>query len=698
MKLCLIICFIVLFFAGSAFSQGVPPIVTNVKAVQNPDTRKVDVTYDVNDADSDTLFIILLFSDDDGVTYEIAPSSSSLDSAVGWPVEDGDSLKIVWDIMNDYYNQKSSEFKAKVIAYDERIIVNEGHGDYVLVPAGEFLMGDPYNSGSPEERPAHLIYLDKYYIGRYEVTNGEYIKFIDDGGYTNSDFWVDGGFGVFGSTPSNWFNQSFRGGGIPKNEDYPVTGISWYEATAYCRWLSDKTKKIYRLPTEAEWEKAAKGTNQTFIYPFGTSITSAYLNYRRSNDFGPLKAGYYNGTIREGFKTRNGSSMYWAHDMAGNVSEFCKDIFDKGYYGRSVYRNPQGGLTGIYITLRGGSWVSAESGTRVTFREYVSPVSRRDFYGFRCVQSDLQAEVTLSDNGLQFENVVGGQSSNKNFTITNDGNLDLLVRNISSNNTAYTLSTDSGTVRINEDLQVAVTFTPTKIGVDSALITVTSTDRDEIESTVLVKGIGLFSDIRLTDTTLVIPAVTGRSSGTGSFYINNDGNYNLAVSSITSSDSNFTVNPSSSISISENGSSSINVTFTPVRPGADSTELTLTSNDLDEAERKVFVSGYSNSSEISASISTITFPDSVAVSSTRDSIFKIFNTGNLELNVNKIESSDSAFSVSPVSATAAENDTITATVTFAPDTAGLFEAQLKISSDAVNSDTLRINVTGYGKN
>ena len=135
------------------------------------------------------------------------------------------------------------------VSHDQKNRVNDGFGEGVLVAAGEFEMGDSFNEGNSDEIPVHIVYLDAYYIGKYKVTNEEYLKFIKEGGYSDADFWTAGGFGRFGQKPAHWDEKKYKGGGIPGNENYPVVGVSWYEAVAYCNWLSKKTGKIYRLPT-----------------------------------------------------------------------------------------------------------------------------------------------------------------------------------------------------------------------------------------------------------------------------------------------------------------------------------------------------------------------------------------------------------------------------------------------------------------
>jgi formylglycine-generating enzyme required for sulfatase activity len=275
-------------------------------------------------------------------------------------------------------------------------VINDGYGDYVFIPAGPFEMGDNFKEGRSDEMPVHTVYLDVYYIGKYEVTNGEYKKFIDEGGYTNLSYWNAGGFGGYGSEPYYWNDPDFKGGGIQGNENFPVVGINWYEACAYCSWLSAKTKKAYRLPTEAEWEKAARGTDQR-KYPWGDNIDESYANYWFSGDpydNGPTPVGFYEGIKHKGFKTHNSASPFGAYDMAGNVSEICYDWHEWEYYSLSSAENPTGPINGTHHVTRGGSWADCTFYLRSSdrFRHYL-PTGKDTIFlcgwiGFRCVREN----------------------------------------------------------------------------------------------------------------------------------------------------------------------------------------------------------------------------------------------------------------------------------------------------------------------
>ena len=151
---------------------------------------------------------------------------------------------------------------AATFAADLPKVVNDGYGDYMLVPAGPFKMGDNFGDGELREGPVHTVDLDAYYVGKYEITNGEWRKFRDDPGYDDPKFWPSGRVVPKTQVPY-WTQANNHGGGTPDSDNYPVLGVNWDSAVAYCNWLSAKTGKKYRLPTEAEWEKAARGrTNE----------------------------------------------------------------------------------------------------------------------------------------------------------------------------------------------------------------------------------------------------------------------------------------------------------------------------------------------------------------------------------------------------------------------------------------------------
>jgi formylglycine-generating enzyme required for sulfatase activity len=233
--------------------------------------------------------------------------------------------------------------------------VNDGYGELVFVPAGAFRMGDNFGDGLSRERPVHTVDVDAFYIGRYETTNAQWKKFRDDPGYDDVKLWP--GERVAPKDQSPYWNQANNhGGGTPGSDDFPVLGVNQDSAVAYCNWVSAKTGKKYRLPTEAEWEKAARGTDQR-KYPWGNEIDHSYANYVGSSAFDTgMKVGTFDGAVHGDLKTHNGASPYGAYDMAGNVMEWCSDWYSRDYYSVSPKKNPKGPASGAYRVLRGGSF------------------------------------------------------------------------------------------------------------------------------------------------------------------------------------------------------------------------------------------------------------------------------------------------------------------------------------------------------
>ena len=225
-------------------------------------------------------------------------------------------------------------------------------GSMVLIPAGEFTMGS--QDGDADERPAHKVSVDSFFMDVYEVAVGQYAEFLQSGG---------------GHSPPDWnrMNQMAY-------QKRPVMGVDWADAAAFCKWAGK------RLPTEAEWEKAARGTDGR-TYPWGNDPpTSLHANFGKngSNDYGALAPV---GTFE------NGKSPYGIYDMAGNVWEWVSDWYDTGYYKASPEQNPEGLPTGGFKVIRGGAWNTSVRNLRSADR-YWDPPSFRSLYlpGFRCAK------------------------------------------------------------------------------------------------------------------------------------------------------------------------------------------------------------------------------------------------------------------------------------------------------------------------
>lgn len=262
---------------------------------------------------------------------------------------------------------------------------------FVSVDGGAYEMGDTFDLGDGDEKPVHIVQLNDFDIGEYEVTNSEYADFIFDDGYETEAYWSAGGFGDY-TAPGHWDNSNFNG------DLFPVVAVSWYEAMAYCSWLTAKTDEAYRLPTEAEWERAATGST-AHVYPWSlvNHIDGSFANYSLSgdpHDEGTTPVGFYNGLkfYKDGipFETKNNRSEYGAFDMAGNAWEWCLDWYSPDYYQVSPDTNPLGPESGTTRVIRGGSWGSPAHFLRCANRDKSMPQQQNNRIGFRIVRIKSQ--------------------------------------------------------------------------------------------------------------------------------------------------------------------------------------------------------------------------------------------------------------------------------------------------------------------
>jgi formylglycine-generating enzyme required for sulfatase activity len=236
----------------------------------------------------------------------------------------------------------------------------QGHEEYwrvqdgalvVRIPAGGFLRGSPEDEGEPHERPQRQVHISEFLIDKTEVTWRQFRKYAEATGASLP-------------APPLW--------GSP--DDYPASAIIWEEAKGYCEWVGG------RLPTEAEWEKAARGTDGR-KYPWGDQWDHERCNSRDGGPHRLLSAGSYPNCL----------SPYGVLDMAGSVWEWCSDWYGETYYAEGPIEDPKGPTQGRTRVLRGGAWVSPDLWLRPGFRYTVSPTFRNVNYGFRCVQEPLDS-------------------------------------------------------------------------------------------------------------------------------------------------------------------------------------------------------------------------------------------------------------------------------------------------------------------
>jgi formylglycine-generating enzyme required for sulfatase activity len=268
------------------------------------------------------------------------------------------------------YNDLGDTETANTTAY-----VGTASGDMVTIPAGEFQMGcddsNPSEYCYSNEQPLHNVYLDAYAIDKYEVTNAQYAEFLNAEGNQEEggDTWLDADDSDVRIHASGGVWQVDAG-----YEDHPVVEVTWYGARAYCEWQGK------RLPTEAEWEKAARGASDTRMYPWGNEDPDcSRLNYDSAE-------GQCVGDTAPVGSYPSGASPYGALDMAGNVWEWVNDWYDSDYYDVSPHNNPPGPDSGSSRVLRGGGWDDFWIVVRAANRDdcHLYPGGSNNEVGFRC--------------------------------------------------------------------------------------------------------------------------------------------------------------------------------------------------------------------------------------------------------------------------------------------------------------------------
>jgi sulfatase modifying factor 1 len=235
--------------------------------------------------------------------------------------------------------------------------------EMIWVPEGTFNMG--CETGEPDEMPVHAVTLDGFWMGKCEVTNGQYRSFQADAGYDGAE-----------DASAEYLKHFKPGTPFSSDDDYPVLYVSWVNAKAFCDWLSNKTGQLYSLPTEAQWEYASlAGSTGNWCFGNDESLMDRYAWWKGNS------GGH---THPVGTKEPNAFGL---HDMHGNVAEWCLDWDDSEFYKRSPAQNPANIESGENRALRGGSWRAPPPNLVAPNRHRNPPTNALDLVGFRIVRN-----------------------------------------------------------------------------------------------------------------------------------------------------------------------------------------------------------------------------------------------------------------------------------------------------------------------
>jgi len=380
-------------------ASAAPPVVSNVRASQRPGTQLVDIYYDLADPDSASLAVTVLVSTNGGSSYTL-PATSFSGSGWGSAVAPGSNKQITWNAGADWSGKYSANVRFRVTADDAT-----APSGMALIPAGSFTMGNCMSAseGWSDELPLHTVYVNAFFMEKNLVT-----KSLWDTVYQ----WAIG------------HGYSFDYAGSGKGANHPVHTINWYDCVKWCNARSEKEGRVpayytnaglgvryrsgqvapyvnwssgYRLPTEAEWEKAARGGSSGQRFPWGNTISWSQANYYAyplsagggyAYDVNPTQGyhptfndGVYPYTSPVGYFASNGYGLY---DMAGNVWEWCWDWY--GAYSSGSQTDPRGPTSGSSRVIRGGCWYYSAIYCRTADRgDYYSPTVSRSYVGFRPV-------------------------------------------------------------------------------------------------------------------------------------------------------------------------------------------------------------------------------------------------------------------------------------------------------------------------
>jgi formylglycine-generating enzyme required for sulfatase activity len=243
-----------------------------------------------------------------------------------------------------------------------------------------FVKTGPYKMGSSDyevdEGPVHLVHVDDFWIDKFPVTNQQFAEFLNEAKLTNPEKLIN-----LRSSDVKIFMEDSIFVAESGFENHPVIEVSWHSAKDYAEFYEKS------LPTEAEWEKVARGSDER-MYPWGNEIEGFIANYWDSGDpfdNSTTPVGFFSGEIYDSLQTLNNASPYGVYDLVDNVREWCFDWYQRDYYAESTYKNPTGPPSGTQKVVRGGGYLFYPDNMRTTFRTSYEPTTTTNYIGFRCV-------------------------------------------------------------------------------------------------------------------------------------------------------------------------------------------------------------------------------------------------------------------------------------------------------------------------
>lgn len=317
--------------------------VNNIRAEQ--EKENLVIIYNIEVAEKYHRFDVkLYYSTDDGKSF--SDKVIEVDGDIGFNIPGGKDKKAIWRVLEEIDSLVSDNVVFKVKAE----LIDFGYNEMILVDGGEFKMGNII--GGKDEQPEHNVKINSFYIGKYEITVKQFRNFCKA---TTKEM------------PDN---------NLPWIDNHPMSYVSWYDGVNFCKWLSELTGYSFRLPTEAEWEYAAKGGRKDKGFKFAGSDNINNVAWYSLNS-----GGYSH--VEVGKLSPNELGIY---DITGNVWEWCSDWYGKNYYQISQVKNPQGLPSGLAKVARGGSWREQANSITKTFRFYMTPTASSNYMGFRVVR------------------------------------------------------------------------------------------------------------------------------------------------------------------------------------------------------------------------------------------------------------------------------------------------------------------------